>query len=52
MTPQDVDNWKIAVLRPDLALAKKNGQSCSAAAAPVVTTTSTSPQFGSLDRRA
>ncbi|WP_155629942.1 hypothetical protein [Burkholderia stagnalis] len=27
MTPQDVDNWKIAVLRPDLELAKKNGQS-------------------------
>ncbi|WP_347469769.1 hypothetical protein [Burkholderia stagnalis] len=27
VTPQDVDNWKIAVLRPDLALAKKNGQS-------------------------
>nr|WP_226383495.1 hypothetical protein [Burkholderia mayonis] len=26
VTPQDVDNWKSAVLQPDLALAKKNGQ--------------------------
>ncbi|WGS47852.1 hypothetical protein LFL97_38645 (plasmid) [Burkholderia sp. JSH-S8] len=26
VTPQDVDNWKIAVLQPDLTLAKKNGQ--------------------------